>query len=90
MLAALLAFFIGGFSAHWFYLGERERGMTHLLITLGAGLLHLVGYLMFAISFSASGAIALGGILFALDIIRLLVNQILVIIDLVKILTDNW
>lgn len=90
MLTALLAFFIGGFGAHWFYLGERGRGMARLLVSLGAGLLYVVGYIIAAVSIAAGGTGALGGILFALGLIGLLVNQILVIIDLVKILTDNW
>ena len=90
VIAALLAFFLGGFGAHWFYLGERGRGMARLLVSLGAGLLYVVGYIIAAVSLAAGGTGALGGILFALGLIGLLVNQILVIIDLVKILTDNW
>lgn len=90
VIAALLAFFLGGFGAHWFYLGERGRGMARLLVSLGAGLLYVVGYIIAAVSIAAGGTGALGGILFALGLIGLLVNQILVIIDLVKILTDNW
>lgn len=90
VIAALLAFFLGGFGAHWFYLGERGRGMARLLVSLGAGLLYVVGYVIAAISLTAGGTGALGGILFALGLIGLLVNQVLVIIDLVKILTDNW
>ena len=45
---------------------------------------------MLAISISAGGTGALGGIIFALGLIGIIVNQILIIIDLVKILTDNW
>ena len=90
VIAALLAFFLGGFGAHWFYLGERGRGMARLRVSLGAGLLYVVGYVMLAISISAGGTGALGGIIFALGLIGIIVNQILIIIDLVKILTDNW
>jgi TM2 domain-containing membrane protein YozV len=90
VIAALLAFFLGGFGAHWFYLGERGRGMARLLVTLGAGLLYIIGYVMAVLSLAAGGTGLLGGVLFLMGLLALLANSILVIIDLVKILTDNW
>jgi TM2 domain-containing membrane protein YozV len=30
LAAALLAFFLGGFGAHWYYLGEISKGNTYL------------------------------------------------------------
>jgi hypothetical protein len=61
-----------------------------LLVTLGAGLLYIIGYVMAVLSLAAGGTGLLGGVLFLMGLLALLANSILVIIDLVKILTDNW
>ena len=90
VIAALLAFFLGGFGAHWFYLGERGRGMARLLVTLGGLLLYFTGYIMALVSLAAGGPGVLGAALWVIGALALIVNQILVIIDLVNILTDNW
>ena len=87
VIAALLAFFLGGFGAHWFYLGERGRGMARLLVTLGGLLLFIIGAVMYV---AAGGASILGAAIAFIALLALFANQILVIIDLVKILTDNW
>lgn len=87
VIAALLAFFLGGFGAHWFYLGERGRGMARLLVTLGGLLLYIIGAVM---ALAAGGASILGAAIAFIGLLALFANQILVIIDLVKILTDNW
>lgn len=34
LAAALLAFFLGGFGAHWFYLGRRDWGSFYLVAFL--------------------------------------------------------
>ena len=90
VIAALLAFFLGGFGAHWFYLGERGRGMARLLVTLGGLLLYFTGYIMVLVSLATLGPGVLGAALWVIGALALIVNQILVIIDLVNILTDNW
>jgi hypothetical protein len=87
VIAALLAFFLGGFGAHWFYLGERGRGMARLLVTLGGLLLYIIGAVMVVAS---GGTSILGATVAFIALLALFANQILVIIDLVKILTDNW
>ena len=87
VIAALLAFFLGGFGAHWFYLGERGRGMARLLVTLGGLLLFIIGAVMYV---AAGGASILGAAIAFIALLALFANQILVIIDLVNILTDNW
>ena len=87
VIAALLAFFLGGFGAHWFYLGERGRGMARLLVTLGGLLLYIIGAVMVV---AAGGASILGAAIAFIGLLALFANQILVIIDLVNILTDNW
>jgi hypothetical protein len=45
---------------------------------------------MAVLSLAAGGTGLLGGVLFLMGLLALLANSILVIIDLVKILTDNW
>ena len=87
VIAALLAFFLCGFGAHWFYLGERGRGMARLLVTLGGHLLYIIGVVM---TFSAGGTSIIGAAIAFIALLALFTNQILVIIDLVNILTDNW
>ena len=87
VIAALLAFFLGGFGAHWFYLGERGRGMARLLVTLGGLLLYIMGAVMVVAS---GGTSILGAAIAFIALLALFANQILVIIDLVNILTDNW
>ena len=87
VIAALLAFFLGGFGAHWFYLGERGRGMARLLVTLGGLLLYIIGAVMVV---AAGGASILGAAIAFIGLLPLFANHILVIIDLVNILTDNW
>ena len=90
VIALLLAVFLGGFGAHWFYLGERGKGMVRLIISLVSGLLSLVGYIMAAIALRAGGTGILGGLLFLLGLLGILAVSVLVIIDIVNILTDNW
>jgi TM2 domain-containing membrane protein YozV len=47
LAAALLAFFLGGFGAHWFYLGRRDWGAWYLAGWLVSWLLTtiLVGWI---------------------------------------------
>jgi TM2 domain-containing membrane protein YozV len=90
VIALLLAVFLGGFGAHWFYLGERGKGMVRLIISLVSGLLYIAGYIMAAIAVSAGGTGILGGLLFLLGLLGILAVSVLVIIDIINILTDNW
>jgi hypothetical protein len=90
VIAVLLAVFLGGLGAHWFYLGERGKGMVRLIISLVSGLLYIVGYIMAAIAISAGGTGILGGLLFFLGLLGIAAVSVLVIIDIINILTDNW
>lgn len=85
LIAALLAFFFGNLGAHWFYLGKTGRGMARLLVSILGWLLYLIGY---AIWYGLY--IEFGILLFLIGGALIFVNSILVIIDLIKILTDNW
>jgi TM2 domain-containing membrane protein YozV len=40
-IAALLAFLLGGFGAHWFYLGFQKQGIIYICITIIGGILLL-------------------------------------------------
>lgn len=90
VIAVLLAVFLGGFGAHWFYLGERGKGMVRLILSLVSGLLYIVGYVMAAIALSTGGTGILGALLFFLGLLGILAVSVLVIIDIINILTDNW
>jgi TM2 domain-containing membrane protein YozV len=56
--AMILAFFLGVFGAHWFYLGKRDWGMLYLVVSLGAWPIALMMGMAFAMT-PGFGAIAL-------------------------------
>jgi len=39
IVAALLAFFLGGFGIHWFYLGNKNKGLIYLLVSIFGSIL---------------------------------------------------
>ena len=90
VIALLLALFLGGLGAHWFYLGERGKAMVRLAITLVSSVLYIAGYIMAAIAVSLGGTGILGGLLLFLGLIGWGIVSVLVIIDIINILTDNW
>lgn len=49
VVAALLAFFLGGFGAHWFYLNRTKNGILYLLFfwTFIPGLLGFIDFISF-------------------------------------------
>ena len=50
VLAVVLALLLGGFGAHWFYLGRTGRALTYLLVNILGGVLTvlLIGYVLLA------------------------------------------
>jgi len=77
LIAALLCFFLGNLGIHWFYLGNKAKGFARLG-------LFLAGYaLVIAGGVAVSPALALVGSA------AVLVNFVLVIMDLIKILTNK-
>ena len=50
VLAVVLALLLGGFGAHWFYLGRTGRALTYLLLHILGGVLTvlLIGYVVLA------------------------------------------
>ena len=65
VLAVVLALLLGGFGAHWFYLGRTGRALTYLLVNILGGVLTvlLIGYVLLAAVWIAclSDAVFMGG-----------------------------
>lgn len=77
IIAALLCFFLGTLGIHWFYLGEKGKGLTRLGLFLGGYALMLTG------AATLIPALVLVGYVF------ILLDLVLSIVDLVNILTGN-
>ena len=77
LIAALLCLFLGNLGIHWFYLGDTPKGLARLGLFLGGYAVLIAGAL------AASYGLALAGY------VALLVNFVLVIMDLIKILTNK-
>lgn len=43
MIAALLAIFLGHLGIHWFYLGEKQKGIRNILLSVGCVFLMIIG-----------------------------------------------
>jgi TM2 domain-containing membrane protein YozV len=56
MIAALLAFFLGAFGVHKFYLGYTKAGVIQLVLSLCTGLGALIGLIEFIIYLTKSDA----------------------------------
>lgn len=76
LIAALLCLFLGNLGIHWFYLGDTPKGLARLGLFLGGYAALIAGAL------AASYGLVLAGY------VALLVNFVLVIMDLIKILTN--
>lgn len=77
LIAALLCLFLGNLGIHWFYLGDTPKGLARLGLFLGGYAVLIAGAL------AASYGLVLAGY------VALLVNFVLVIMDLIKILTNK-
>lgn len=77
IIAALLCFFLGTLGIHWFYLGEKGKGLIRLGLFLGGYALMLTG------AATLIPALVLVGYVF------ILLDLVLSIVDLVNILTGN-
>ena len=77
LIAALLCLFLGNLGIHWFYLGDTPKGLARLGLFLGGYAALIAGAL------AASYGLVLAGY------VALLVNFVLVIMDLIKILTNK-
>ena len=77
LIAALLCFFLGTLGVHWFYLGNTAKGLARLGLFLGGYAVLIAGALAASYGLVIAGQVAL------------LVNLVLVIMDLIKILTNK-
>ncbi len=98
IIAAVLAWFLGTYGVHLFYLGYKKKGINRLLMGIGGSLIIIIG----AIFHALAASIAYGGNLqgagvfgifatmfYALGGIILLIDWILTLIDFIKILTGE-
>lgn len=82
--AALLAFFLGGFGVHDFYLGNKRNGLIKLLGTLVGIALMVIGF-----AGAATGAVAVP-VLAVIGYIVVLGISIWAFVDFIRILTGNY
>lgn len=85
VVAAVLAFFLGGFGAHDFYLGNKRNGFIKLGLTLIGMALYIAGL----VAFSASEAVALP-ILAIIGYLIILGVGIWAFVDFIRILTGSY
>jgi hypothetical protein len=84
IIAALLAFFLGNFGVHSFYMGNTKKGLIQLVLGLGGIILYSVGIA----SAVTSGSIGFGGIALV-GMIMLLAAGIWALVDFVRILIGS-
>ncbi len=84
VVAALLAFFLGGFGVHDFYLGNKRNGFIKLLGTLVGIALMVIGFAGAATSTVAVPVLAVIGYILVLGI------SIWAFVDFIRILTGSY
>jgi len=77
LIAAILCFFLGNLGVHWFYLGDTPKGLARLGLFLAGYAVVVAGTLAGSAPLALVGSVAV------------LVNFVLVIMDLIKILTNK-
>ena len=88
VVAALLAFFLGGFGVHDFYLGNKKAGFIKLGATLIGLILVIVGYAT-AVASLETGVIAFP-VLAIVGSIILTAVSIWALVDFIRILTGSY
>ena len=89
--AALLALFLGALGVHKFYLGKTKAGVIHLLLTVGGGILLVIGCgaaLAGAMSGGGGGA-AFGMILAVIGFLAYIVNGPICLAEFIIYLTKS-
>ncbi len=89
IVAALLAFFLGGLGIHLYYLGYKKKGTHRLLTTLGGSLLVLIGEVLVVAAVAAGTAGTFGYILFFGGLVLLAISSIMSLIEFIRILTGS-
>lgn len=84
MVAALLAFFVGVFGVHWFYIGKKIYGMVMLLCVILLPVFNFSSFILteyLVYSKSSDFSIILTGTIFILSIIGLVALFVVSIIN---------
>ena len=91
IVAALLAFFLGSFGVHKFYLGKTMAGVVHIVLGVGGYILLFVGMASaFAGAMAGSGGMSgFGVVLFIIGLLALAVNGLICLIETVIYLTKS-
>ena len=87
IIAALLAFFLGAFGVHSFYMGNKKKGLIQLGLGLGGLILIIVGVAS-AVTSLTTGTISVP-VLAIIGYIMLLGVSIWALVDLIRILTGG-
>ncbi len=98
LVAALLAYFLGAFGVHNFYLGYRKKGMQELRLTVGGLALSAIGGIfiflvpLMATSTGGGGAIfftILGLIIFIAGTIMTTIGAVMGFVDFIRIVIGD-
>lgn len=89
IVAALLAFFLGGFGVHDFYLGNKRNGIIKLLGTILGIVLMVAGFAAAATATTTTGLAALP-VLVLIGWLILLGVSIWAFVDFIRILTGSY
>jgi hypothetical protein len=87
IVAALLAFFLGTFGVHSFYMGNKKKGFIQLGLGLGGLILTIVG-LASAVTNASTGSVSIP-VLAVIGYIMLLGVGIWALVDFIRILTGG-
>lgn len=91
IVAALLAFFLGGFGVHKFYLGKTQAGIIHILLAIGGSVLFFIGLAGGVIgSLSGSGGVGgVGLVLLIVGFVAVTANGLVCLVETVMYLTKS-
>ena len=91
VVAAVLAWFLGGIGVHDFYLGQNRFGYYHLSAAIGGVVLYLCGAAVAAlgISLELTALTVLGVLVGAVGLMTLAANQIWQIVEFILILVGK-
>ena len=86
VVAAVLAFFLGGIGVHNFYLGQKQKGLIHIGMAVVALILLVIGMIAFGSALDGGSGAALGGIIYGLGAVVSAGNGIWAFVEFILIL----
>ena len=86
VLAAVLAFFLGGIGVHNFYLGQKQKGLIHIGMVVVALILVFIGMIAVGAALDGGSGAAVGGIIYVLGAVVSAVNGIWAFVEFILIL----